>query len=314
VAAPGKIHRSIAVEAVVALADLWHPFAPCVRFLDHVDFVRWLGLGDPAVAEEGRFAGQGLGAEVVDLGSLDLAVAAALEVLILLCNPDLTSVVALATANDSAVAVHLCLVVADSEDHIAGHSCRDRDTVHQHSHPQHIQFHWVAAHVLPCLVAVDPVCHIVDPASCGLLGVHSHKPRLVAHIHSAAVDELLACNLAVHNLVESSLGHTVRVRIRCPRHCFCSFGQAAGSYHIHNHRIRRFAGRSGRSLDRKTDHSCHIAVAEDSRHSVFAPEPAGTGRGMLGEELGRSWTGRKPCCQSNGGGKWWVRGYATEGH
>lgn len=269
--------------------------------MDPVDsFLRDV-LGDLAVAEGGHFAGQVLGIEAVDLGSPDLAVAAVLETLVHLCNPNSTSVVALAISNDSVVAVHLCLVVAGSEDHIAGHSCRDRDTVRQHSHLLHIHFHWVAPRVLLCLVAVGLVGHIVDPASRRLLGVHSHKPRLVVHIHLAAVDDLLVCNLAVHNLVENSLGRTARVRNHCPRHCFCSFERAAGSYCIHNRRIHHFAERSGRSLDHKTDHSCHIAVAEDSRHFVFAPGPAGTGRGMLDEELGRSWTGRKPCCQSNGG-------------
>ena len=300
-AAPGEIHRSIVVEADVALVDLWHPFALCGRFLDPVDSFRRNVLGDPAVAEVGHFAGQVLEVEVVDLGSPGLAVAAVLETLVHLCNPSLTSVVALAISIDSVVAAHLCLVVAGSEDHIAGHSCRDRDTVHRHSHLLHIHVHWAAARVLPCLVAVGLVGHIVDPASRMLLGVHSHKPHLVVHIHLAAVDDFLACSLAVHNLVESSLGRTAHVRIHCSRHCFCSSGQIAGSYRIHNRRIRHFAGRSGRSLDHKTDHSCHIAVAEDSRHSVFAPEPAGAGRSMLDEELGRSWTGRKPCCQSNGG-------------
>lgn len=313
VAAAGKIHHPIAVEAVVALTDLWHLFVPCGRFLDRVGFVLRLGLGDPAVAEEGHFAGQGLEAEVVDLGSPDLVVAVVLGTLDLLCNPDLMSVVALAILNDLVVAVHLCLVVAGSEDHIADLAHQGRDAVHRHSHLLHIRDHWVAAHVLLCLVVVGLVGHIVDPASCRLLDVRSHRPHLVVHIHSAAVDGLLACSLAVHNLVQHSLERTAHVRIRCPRHCFCGFGQAAGSCRTHNHYIRHFAERCGRSLDHKTDHSCHVAVAEDSRHSVFAPEPAGTGRGMLDEELGRSWIGRTPCCQSNGGESGGIAGMLQKG-
>ena len=232
--------------------------------------------------------GQVLGVEVVGLGSLDLAVAAVLGIVAHLCNPSLTSMDALAILIDSVVVVHLCLFVADSEDHIADHSRQHRDTGHRNSHLLHIHVHWAAAHILLCLVAVGLFGQTVDHASCRLRDVRSRKPHLVLHIHSPGVDGLLAGSLAVHNLVGHSLGRTVRVRIHCPRHCFRSSGQTAGSCRIHNRRIHRFAGRSGRSLDRKIDHSCHIAVAEDSRHFVFAPEPAGADHSMLGEELGRS--------------------------
>jgi len=297
VAAPGRIHHSIVVEAAVALVDLWQPFAPCGHFLSPVGFVLRVGLGDRAVAEEGHFADQVLGAEVADLCSPDLVEAAVHETLVHLYNPDLA---ALAILNDSVVAVHLCLVVAGSEDHTVDPARQYHDTVHQNSLLLHIHVHWVAAHVLLCLVAVGLVGHSVDPASCRLHGFRSRRHRLVSHIRSAAADGLLAYNLAVHNLVGNSLGRTGRVRSRCPRHCLCNFGDAAGSYRIHNHRIHRVAGRSGRSLDRRTGRSCHIVVAEDSRHAVFAPEPAGAGRSMLDEELGRSWTDRTPCCQSIG--------------
>jgi len=296
-AAPGKIRHSIAAEAVVALADLWQPFAPCGHFLNPVGFVVRVGLGDRAVAEEGHFANQVLGPEVVDLCSPDLAEVAVHEISIHLYNPDWA---ALAILNDSMVAVHLCLVVAGSEDHTDDPARQLLGTVHQHSHLLHIHVHWVAAHVLLCLVAVGLVGHIVDPASYRLLDVRPRKPHLASHIHSAAVDGLLACNLGVRNLVENSLDRIARVRSRYSRHCLCNFGHAAGSYRVRNHRIRRVAGRSGRSPDHRTGHSCHIAAAEDSRHSVFAPEPAGAGRSMLDEELGRNWTDRTPCCQSIG--------------
>lgn len=297
VAAPGKIRHSVAAEAVVALADLWQPFAPCGHFLNPVGFVLRVGLGDRVVDEEAHFADQVLGTEVVDLGSLDLAEAAVHETSVHLYNPDLA---ALAILNDSVVAVHLCLVVAGSEYHTDDPARQLRGTVHWHTHPLHNHAHWVAAHLLLCLVAVGLVGHIVDPASYRLLDVRPRKPRSVSHIHFAAADGRLACSLAVHNPDENSPGHTARVHSRYPHHCLCNSGHAAGSNHIHNRRIHRVAGRSDRSPDHKTGHSCHIAAAEDSRHSVFAPEPAGAGRSMLDEELGRSWTDRTPCCQSIG--------------
>lgn len=172
VAAPGKIHPSIAVEAAVGLADLWHLFAPCERSLDPVDsFLRDV-LAGPAVAEEGHFVGQGLEAGVVDLGSLDLAVAAVVAISVHLCDPDLKSVVAaLAILNDSVAGVHLCLVVAGSGDHIVGHVRQHRDTVHRHSHLLHIHVRWAPVHVLLCLVAVGLVGRIVDHASCRLRDV-----------------------------------------------------------------------------------------------------------------------------------------------
>lgn len=303
-AVPGKIHHSIAVGAAVGPAYLWHLFALCGRFLNRVDsFLRHV-LGGSVVAEEGHFVGQGLESEVVGLGSPELAVAAVVAILVHLCNPDLKTVVAaLAILNDSEAEVHLCLVVAGSEHHIVAHAHQHRDTVHWHSHLLYIHVHWVAEHILLCLVAVGLVGRIVDPAACRLLDVQLHKPHLVVRIRPAAVDGFLAYNLAVRNLVEHSLGCTVlgRVRSHCPRHCLCNSGQTAGSCHIHNHRIRRVAEQSCRSLDHNADHNCRIAVAEDSRHSVFAPEPAGADRSMLDAELGRSWIGRTPCCQSNGG-------------
>ena len=234
---------------------------------------------------------------MVDLDSPDLAVAAVHEVLVHFYDPDLAALVIL---NDSVVEVHLSLAVAGSEDHIADLARQHRDTVHRHSHILHMHVHWVVAHVLLCLVAVGLVGHIVDPASCRLPGVRSRKHHLVFHIHSAAVDDLLVYSLAARNLAENSLGHTARIRSRCQRHCLGSSGHAAGSYRIHSHRIHRIAGRSGHSPDHKAGRSCHIAAAEDSRHCVFAPEPAGAGRSMLDEELGRSWTDRTPCYQSIG--------------
>ena len=70
------------------------------------------------MAGEGHFAGRDLGAEVVDLDSPDLAVAAVHEILVHLCNPDLA---ALAILNDSVVGARLYPVVVGSEDHIADH-------------------------------------------------------------------------------------------------------------------------------------------------------------------------------------------------
>ena len=296
-AAPCRIRHSIATEAAVGLADLWQSLAPCGHFSGPVDFVLWVGLRDPAVAEEDRSGDQGLGAEVVDLGSLDLAEAAVHEALVHLYNLDSA---APAILNDSVVAVHLCLVVAGSEDHTDDPARQLLGTVHRHVHLLHIHVHWIAARVLLCPVAVGLVGHIVDPARYRLLDVRPRKPRLIFHIRSAAGDDLLAYSLAVHNPVENSLGRTARVHSRWPRHCLCNFGHAAGSCRIRNHRIHRVAGRSGRSLDHRTGHSCHIVAAEDSRHFVFAPEPAGADHSRLAEELGRSWTGRTPCCRSIG--------------
>jgi hypothetical protein len=90
--------------------------------LNLVDFFLRLVLGDRAVVEDGHFVDQVLGVEAVDLGGPDLAVAVVLEISVHLCNPNLTSMDALAILNDSVVVVHLCLFVADSEDHIADHS------------------------------------------------------------------------------------------------------------------------------------------------------------------------------------------------
>jgi hypothetical protein len=131
-------------------------------------------------------------------------------------------------------------------------------------------------------------------------GVRSRKPHSAVHIRSAVADGLLACSLAARGAVVNTLDHTAHVRSRCPGRCLHNIEQTVGSYRIRSHRTQRDAVHVGRSPDRKTDRSRHIAVAEDSRHAVFAPEPAGAGRNVLDEELRRSWPGCTPCCQSNG--------------
>lgn len=217
-----------------------------------------------------------------------------------LCNPDLLLVVAFVILIRSRVDDRLCLDVAGTEDRTA-----DRASPHPHNFAQRIlpldaRIHSIAVGVLPCSAVAGLVGHNVDLANCRLLGAHLHSHRLVFRAHSTAVDNLLACDLAVHNLVEDILDRTVRVRRRCLRHGLHSIGQTAGSYHIRNRRVHHFAGGAGRSPGRGDDHSRQIAAAEGSRHSVFAPEPAGDGHSKLDEELGRKMIGRTPCCRSNG--------------
>jgi hypothetical protein len=262
----------------------------------------YLHLGGPAVAEGGRSGSQVLETAIFDLGSPGLMAVVVFEILLHLCNLDLTWVVVSVILNHSRAGVRLFLVVAGTEDRTVDPAHQHHRSVHEHSHPQNTHVHWVPAHALLCLVVVDLVGHVVDRASCRLRGVHSRKPHPVFHTRSPAVGDLLACNSAAHGLV-NTLGRTVHVHSRCSRHCPRNIGRTADSCRIHSHRTRRGAGQVGRSPGRNADRSHRIAVADDSRRAVFAPEPAGAGRNVLDAELRRSWTGCKPCCQSNGGGK-----------
>jgi hypothetical protein len=296
VAFPDEIHHLIVAEVAFYLAGLCHPArlsAHRGRFLDLAESALELELGGQAVAVGSHSVHHALGAEVVDLETEEDA----------LCNPGRMTVVVSAILIRSKVDGHLCLVVAGIEDRTADLASSDPRSFAQRNLRWDIRVHWIVVKVLHLSAVAGLVNHIVYLASRRLLDARSRNPRSVFRVHSVVVDDLLVCNLAVHNLVVGTLGHTVvPVRRRFQCHCLRSIGQAAGSYHIHNRHIHHAVGWAGRSPDHKIDHSHRIAAvaAEDSRHSVFAPEPAGAGRSKLVEELRRSLIGRTPCCRSNG--------------
>jgi hypothetical protein len=265
--------------------------------LDLAESALDLELGGLDVAVGSRSVDHALEAEEVDRETEEDA----------LYSPGRMMVVVSAILIRSKVGGHLCPVVAGIGDHTAGLASRDPRRLVQRNFLADNHVHWIAVEVLRLLAVAGFVDHIVDLVSREHLGARSYNPRSAFRVHSVVVDDLLVCNLAVHNLVAGTLGHTVvpvRRRSQCHRR-LRSIGRAAGSYHIHNRHIHHAVGWAGRSPDRKIDHSRRIAAAaaaaeEDSRHFVFAPEPAGAGRSKLDEELRRSLIGRTPCCRSNG--------------
>jgi hypothetical protein len=293
-ASPDETHHLIVAEVAFYLAGLCHPARLSAlrgRFLDLAESALELELGGLAVAADDRYVDE---AEEVDRETGEDA----------LCTPGRMMVEVSAILIRWKVDGHLCLVVAGIEDHTADLASRDPRKSVQRSFLADSRVHWIAVEVLRLSAVAGLVDHIVDLASRKLLGAHSCSPRSVFRVHSVVVNDLLVCSLAVRNLVVGTLGHTVvpvRRRFQCHRR-LRSIGRAAGSYHIHNHHIHHAVGEAGRSPDHKIDHSHRIAAvaAEDSRHSVFAPEPAGAGRSKLDEELRRSLIGRTPCCRSNG--------------
>jgi hypothetical protein len=296
VALPDEILRLTAAEVVYSLTDLYHfarPAAPHGHFLDLAQFVLELELGSLAAAVGCHSVGHVLEIEEADRETGEVA----------LCSPGRTRAVVSAILILSKVDGRLCLVVAGIEDRTVDLASPDPRSSSQRNLRWDIRVHWTVVEVLHLSAVAGLVDHVVDLASRRLLGVHSHSPRLAFRVRSAVVDSLLVCNFAVRNLVEGTLGRTVvRVRRRSQRHCLHNTGQTAGSCHIRNRHIRHAAAVADRSPDRKIYRSRRIAAvaAEDSRHSVFAPEPAGAGRNSFDEELRRNSIGRTPCCRSNG--------------
>lgn len=190
-----------------------------------------------------------------------------------------------------------CLAFAGSEDRTVDLASCSRCTVSQRSPLGHVHVRSPEEGALLCLAVAVPYVHIVENRS--LLDVHLRSLHSIGHIRWIVVEDvLLACTPA-------GLGRTGHVRSHCLRWHLRSIdqivgtGQTVGSHHIHNHHSLHVAAGSMRSPGCRIGRSCRTAAAEDSRHCVVAPEPAGAGRSKPGAEPGKR-IGRRPCCRSNG--------------
>jgi hypothetical protein len=138
-----------------------------------------------------------------------------------------------------------------------------------------------------CLVFVGIVGRTVDREIRGFPGGLGYSSRSVVHIRWAAEDRPLVYSLVAKVVVgEGSLGHNAHARNRWLHRGHRSIGRFVDLHRIRSLHILHVAAVGAHSPGREIDRSCHIAVEEDSQHSVGAPGPAGADRSSPGEERG----------------------------